>query len=248
MQLNSIFGLPYLGFPPPEKAIFIIQELLDTFPEMMAEFEGVELIQVATIALIPTWFHTAKKQVKSVADLQGLKIGVAGGGGPSGIWLENMGCVPVAISFEDFYVSLERGLIDGHISGFGPQFAQGTIELCPYKADMGSALTIGYHPVIMNPDSFHSLPPDIQKIFKDRELWEFYTKTLQAEEDGSTAGGLAQTKELGHTYVDFSEADKEAFREAATPIHEAWIADVESKGKPGREVYEEMMRLIEKYK
>lgn len=248
MQLNSIFSLPNLEFPPPEKAIFIIQELLDKFPEMMAEFEGVELIQVGTIVLIPTYFHTVNKQVKSVADLKGLKFGIAGGGGPTGIWMENLGIVPVAISFEDFYVSLERGLIDGHISDFGPQFAQGTLELCPYKADMGSALSIGYHPIIMNPDSFHSLPPDVQKIFKDRELWEFFTKTLQAEEEGQSIAGYARTKELGHTYVTLSEADKELLFEAAVPVHEAWIADVEAKGKPGREVYDEMMRIRDKYK
>jgi len=248
MQLNSIFYLPYLGFPPPDKAIFIIQDLLDKFPEMMAEFEGVELIQCGTIAQIPTWFHTTEKQVKSVDDLQGLKIGIAGGGGPQGLWLENVGTVPVAISFEDFYMSLERGLIDGHISGFGQQFAQGTIELCPYHADMGSALTIGYHPIIMNPDSFNSLPADVQAIFKDRELWSFYTKTLQGQEDENTAGGLAMTKEMGHTYVDFSAADKELFAEAAAPIHQKWIADVKAKGLPAQEIYDEMMRIAETYK
>lgn len=248
MQLNSIFSLPYLGFPPPEKAIFIMRDLLNKFPEMMAEFEGVELLQIGTLAMIPTYFHTTEKQVNSVADLEGLKFGVPGGGGPTGVWLENVGTTPVAISFEDFYVSLERGLIDGHISGFGPQFAQGTIEICPYKADMGSALTIGYHPIIMNPDSFHSLPPDIQKIFKDVELGDFFTKTLSTIANESELAGLGMTKELGHTYVTLSEADQEFLFEAAVPVHETWIADVEARGKPGREVYDEMMRLIEKYK
>ena len=100
--------------------------------------------------------------------------------------------------------------------------------------------------VVMNPDSFNNLPPDIQKIFLDLEPWFNERRlALQTEQED---GAIQKCKELGHTFAELSPEVTQEWMAAAKPIHDGWIADVESKGKPGQAFYNEVQQLIKKYK
>ena len=52
-------------------------------------------------------------------------------------------------------------------------------------------------------------------------------------------------EEKGVQKVEISEDELAAFREkAADPIREAWIADMESQGLPGQELYDLVMSTL----
>ena len=51
--------------------------------------------------------------------------------------------------------------------------------------------------------------------------------------------------EKGVTKVELSDAELDAFRaKAADPIREAWIADIESQGLPGQELYDLVTKTL----
>jgi len=244
MSLNLGIELPFLGWPDPTKATLIYRELFNTIPELEAEYEGLKVIYPTMWGELAGYVHTNNKLVKSAADLKGLKIQ---GGGNNARWLDAMGAIPVFVPYEDTYMSLDRGLIEGHTGTFGWQEGSGCVELTPYHTVIGAILMMGYNPLVMNPDSWDSLPPDIQKIFGD--LDEFYTELRVGYELESETNELRITKEeLGHTYFTLPPEEMKLWVDAAKPIHEKWIADTEAQGLPATEVYEELLRLIAAYK
>jgi TRAP-type C4-dicarboxylate transport system substrate-binding protein len=243
MPLNLVTELPFLGWPDPATATIIYRELFNMIPELEAEYEGVKVLYPTMSGELTSYVHTNSKLVKSAADLKGLKIG---GGGNTARWLDAMGAIPVFVPFEDTYMSLDRGLIEGHTGTFGWQEGAGCVELTPYHTVIGATLSHVYNPLIMNPDSWDRLPPDIQQIFDD--LDSFYTDLRIGFEMESETNELRITKEeLGHTYFTLPPEETKLWIDAGKPIHEKWLADTEAQGLPATEVYEEIQRLIAEY-
>jgi len=245
MPLGLGVELPFLGWPESKKATLIFREIIygDKVPELLAEYQGLKVLYPTMWAETTSYVHTTKKLVKNAADLKGLKIE---GGGNTAKWLNAMGATAVFVPFEDTYMSLERGLIDGHTGTFGWQFGSGCVELTPNHTVIGAILMMGYNPLVMNPDSWNKLPPDIQKIFDD--LDEFYTNLRIGFEVDAQQEGLGATKGMGHTYYDLPPEETKAWMDAAKPIHDEWIKETEAKGLPATRFYEEMQRLIAEYK
>jgi TRAP-type C4-dicarboxylate transport system substrate-binding protein len=244
MPLAELTWMPGLDWPHPEKSTLLYRELLNKFPELTAEYQGVKILYPTLWGQTTTYIHTTKKPVKSVADLKGMKLQ---GSSWEAKWQSLLGATPVFVSYEDVYMAVERGLIEGHFSIWGAMEGGGIVELAPYHTDMGTTSSIGYNPLIMNPDSWNRLPPDIQKIFGD--LDDFYTPMrIDFELEAETRLVKYTKEELGHTYFTLPPEDTKLLLDTAKPLHEEWIESVEARGLPGRAIYEELTRLIAEYK
>src|SRR5204862_192487 len=74
--------------------------------EFFKEYNVVNFLGGNTNAQMGGWF---RKEIKSVADLQGLKYRIAGF---AGVVLSRLGVVPQQIAGGDIYPALEKGTID----------------------------------------------------------------------------------------------------------------------------------------
>lgn len=233
-------SMPGLDWPDPYKSTVIWREMINEFPGLTAEYKGLKLLY-PKLTGEPKWYiNTRKKQLKTLEDLKGLKMN---GSGYTAKWYNAVGATPVNVPFGDTYVSLERGIVDGHMSPWGHMLATGTLELTPYHTDMGTIFRRSYHLWVMNPDSFNRLPPDIQKLFDD--LDEFATKTpIELEMMGQKKFIPISKKKWGHEYFKFSPEDTQAALDATKPLQEALIKVAEKQGKPGKKFYETLMRKI----
>ena len=55
-------------------------------------------------------------------------------------------------------------------------------------------------------------------------------------------------KEKGYPDIYYlPEAEREKWYDAVKPLHDEWIAEMEAKGLPGREFYEDLLKAAEKY-
>jgi TRAP-type C4-dicarboxylate transport system substrate-binding protein len=233
--------MPGLDWPDPYKATVIWREMIDEFPDYTAEYKGLKLLYPKLAGEPTLYINTRKKQIKTVADLKGLKII---GHGYSAKWIKAVGATPVFVPFEDSYMALERGIVDGHIAPWGWMLASGTLELTPYHTDTGTTFQMVHDVLVMNPDSFNRLPPDIQKIFDN--LDEFATKKrLDMEMASQIKFVPISKKEWKHTFTKFSPADTKAILDAAKPLHEELVELAEKQGKPGRKFYETLMRKMQ---
>ena len=111
----------------------------------------------------PGHFHLAKKQVKVLEDLNGLKIRAAT---PMlTTMVKTLGAVPVSIPAPDTYTALERGTVDGTIF---PWEAISSFKIAEVlKWHVSSGLYVAPLFTFMNQKKYDSLPPDLRKVIDD---------------------------------------------------------------------------------
>ena len=178
--------------------------------------------------------HTTKKLIKTQADFKGMKLNA---GDYVAFWVEGMGGTPVFVPFEDSYMTLEKGIVEGHLNTFGWMMGSGSIELCHYH----TVLPVLVNPVlslfVMNPDSWSKLPPDLQKLFTDSNL---YTDIRTSAEMGAETAGVEMRKAAGDTFYDLPAAEMDTWMAVAKTIHMKWV---DKNGAAGQRIYDELQKV-----
>jgi TRAP-type C4-dicarboxylate transport system substrate-binding protein len=238
--LNLVMRLPLMGYPDKWKAAQIHWDLIHKFPELEKDLQGLKILGIA--GMNPEQMMFTKKEVHVPADIKGMKI-IAGGDWPS--VLDAAGAAAMALNPGDWYMSLERGLVEGHIINFLASFAFGTTELFKYHTifgDSGTGLvTLGY---LMNQDTWNSLPPDLQKILTDSCDW--LASEVMKSDEGAQQAGIALAKDKGHTFVELTPQELQQWADLVNPVHQKWVADNANRG-PSQAIYDEAVRLKEQY-
>jgi TRAP-type C4-dicarboxylate transport system substrate-binding protein len=180
-----------------------------------------------------------KKPVQKLEDMAGLKVRATG---LSSKIVQSLGGTPLAMSQPDTYEALQKGTVDA--------------TFCPVETLKGwkqgeviSSITdtsaIGYTTamfVVMNKDSWAKLSAAQQQILTDINA-EWVAKHGQAW-DQADAEGMAFIKELNRGVVALSPEEQQRWKDAVQPILEAYTAQAESKGLPGKSFLERLMALI----
>lgn len=159
--------------------------------------------------------HTlTTKQVKSVADLKGLKVRV-----PTNQiqtkGFEVLGATPVGMSLGDVYTALQQGTIDGGENPLSTLYGRKHHEVAKYLCLDGHVYN--FTNWIMSESLFSSLTPAQQKLLLEtgRDAGIFNNK-LQAESD---AYYLDLMKKEGVTAYEPTAAEKEGFKKAAEAFY-----------------------------
>lgn len=232
--LNSVMDLPVMGWPNPTVASSIWKEVFSKYPEMSAEFKEVKvLFQCADIA---RQLHLTKKEARVPEDIRGMKIIATG---PSGELLEALGASPVTILPPDYYMSLERGVAEGVCVDYAVISDAKVIPLLPYHTNLDLCY-LGQE-LIMNLNTWNSLPPDIQKIIDSLEPWA--VEGFLEQMDTMTVKAQKECQDLGHTIITPTPEELELWY-AGKPLQDKWIADNEAKGLPAQAIYNDVQRLI----
>jgi TRAP-type C4-dicarboxylate transport system substrate-binding protein len=227
-------GWPASGQAPTE----IWTELQKKFPQMAAEFKGVKVLW--HYITMPMTLHFTKKTVRVPADMKGLKIEAAG---PLAAAMKFFEATPMVTSPAEWYMALDRGLEDGICHNYTPIFSLKVHTLLRYHTDVDFGL-VG-QAIIMNVDKWNSLPADVKKTIDDLRPWIEKRSVDISMDQAPEVRKICQG--LGHTFIVPNADEMKLWMEAAKSMHDAWIADAEGKGLPGRAVFEETKRLIQKY-
>ncbi len=107
------------------------------------------------------WF---RNEIKSVADLKGLKMRI---GGIGGMVMSKLGAIPQQIPPGDIYPSLERGVIDA-AEWIGPYDDEklGFYKVAPYYYSPGWFEGSASITTMVNADAWKALPPLYQEAFE----------------------------------------------------------------------------------
>jgi C4-dicarboxylate-binding protein DctP len=178
-------------------------------------------MEIGVTVLDPMWYYgirhltTAKKPVRSPADLKGLKIRAP----TIPVFVkavEFMGAVPVPISFPDLYLALKQGVVDGQENPVAIIFANKYYETQQYLVLTGHILS--KNASFMNTNRLKKLSDAQQQVIKQAmmEAGRFNDK-LMLESEQSTRKKLT---ELGMKIV---EPDTRAFQEAAYAGVKSWL-------------------------
>lgn len=238
--------LPFL-FPNSTVACQVGQEVFDKWPELQAEVSEAKLLWHQPTA--PAQLSCRTKQIKTLEDFKGMKVHSPGG--LRGETAKALGGVPTRISMPEAYPSLERGLLDVAPNAWESFWAFKWYEVTKYRTALPRGLYLAGLMVSMNWDAWNSLPPDVQAIFE--ELSGMYMSEFSGKAyDKANMECLERLKEYdkkaGNPEVYYMPEDEfQRWVEAATPVREAWVADMEAQGLPGKAILEDMLSLTKKY-
>ena len=241
MPLNTIMWLPMMGWPSERAQSTIYPQLLEKFPQLKAEYRGLMVYGIS--AITPGHINTRKKEVRVPADLKGMKITPAN---PEiARMVMDAGGAPVNLVVSDWYTSLERGVTEGFINAFGALMAFKCMELLRYHAlGQPGGFSMTPHFLLINPENWKKIPPDIQKVLKDNE--PFYVEQCINGVIGEEKWALSYAEKNGHTTVTLTPAEVKLWQQLAQPVHDEWLSKNAAKG--AKEIYAEAKRLISEYK
>ncbi|HEX7634716.1 MAG TPA: TRAP transporter substrate-binding protein [Noviherbaspirillum sp.] len=178
------------------------------------------------------WF---RKEIKSVADLKGLKMRIGGYGGRV---MQRLGLVPQQIAGGDIYPALEKGTIDA-AEWIGPYDDEklGLYKVAPHYYAPGWWEPSTQFSFYVSIKEWEKLPKDYQLAI-EAATYEAHV-SMQAEYDAKNPGALARLLKNGAKLHSFSKEIMEACYKAATEVNEEEAA----KNAKFRKIYEPWKRF-----
>jgi len=157
----SCFEVPFL-IPPSVSTAKFVQETVDLFGKTLFA-KGGKLLSYAYYGDLDGMV-TAKIQVKKPGDVKGLKLRIYDRSLVAG--LKANGAAPVVMSSKEVYIGLQRGVLDGAMSGISSVVHRKWMEVCDYVLVIPYFVCRPAHPfpIVMNRFVWQKMEPAAQKI------------------------------------------------------------------------------------
>jgi len=160
-----------------------------------------------------------KKPILSPDDVKGMVLGVSSTGHCKAI--EVMGGSPTMMSSSELYLALQTGTIDGCtrplLTGLGRKLYEVVDYLTVANFSQWGDL------LIINKDTWDSLPPDIQEIMREAGA-EWNEEMFQAAKD-FVATAIDQYHAEGVTVHISTPGELAAFKQAMAPVYDWWLGE-----------------------
>lgn len=232
------FGLP--GYTASTFPVTLLSEL----PGVIDPQTGTEKIMASTdllaaeyrrVVLLGLWNNapnllmTGSKPVRSLADVQGLKLRVPSRN--AGLVVTAWGGTPVSMPASEIYNAMQTGVIDGAMID-ATALAAFRLNEVTNHITTGMDTTISNFFLIMNRDSFEDLSGDQQQVVQDagRQL----ALDANAAWLARSEAGLAEFgKTAGKEVITLTPDAAAAFDAASAPVVAQVVAEVDGQGLNG---------------
>ncbi len=242
--LSEMITLPLL-FNSSDAAVATWWELSEKYL-LDTEFIKVKVLWHESIA--PGHFSTSTKPVHTLEDFSGMKLAATQDASIKA--LEKLGATAVFLPITEMYTALERGVVDGFCEAWEGTVVFKFFEVTQYRTAIG--LYTPNATLVMNLDSWNSLPPDIQQMIEETGGLKGSIKAGRMFDEVETHYLNDVIKpydqEKGNPEIYYLPKDEKArWREAVTPLYDEWIAEGEAKGLPARAFFKDLLQLAAKY-
>ncbi len=224
--------IPFLFQSREEAWDFFDSETGDWLADQVFEKTGVQCIGWAENGL--RCFTSTNKQIKSPADIKGMKIRTQQNPVTMAM-VEALGGSPQPIAFAELYTALSQGAVDGQENPPSLIYTQGLYEVQPY-------LTLDYHVydflgVFINPDTLAGMPEDLQEILLSN--MDEFVKIEREKSRDYDARDIEEMKAAGVSVYELTENEYQQMVDAT-----ASVVDV-VREQTGDEVVDKVMAQIE---
>jgi TRAP-type transport system periplasmic protein len=195
----------------------------------------------------PGMFHSVSKQIRSVADLKGMKVR-----GPTRQvtkLLGALGATPVGMPLPQIPDALSKGTIEACAIPWEIVPSVKVHELAKFHSEFdntGGALYTTTFVIAMNKARYEGLAPDLKKVIDansglDTSAW--LGKTQQA----SDVPGRKVASDRGNSIYQFTAAQREEFVKLSANNDDEWVADMNKRNFDGKKLFETAKALIAKH-
>lgn len=180
------------------------------------------------------------KAPASVADLRGMRVRATGGIGNA---FKAVGATPQSVTASEVYNAMESGVVNAVAFAEHAHLAYRTLDIAKWWTTNLNPGTVNC-PVVMNTEAFKKLSDAHKKALLDSvgPSLQHYLKSYAVIKN-KKFGPVLKKKKIQK--VTFSDKDIASFKEkVAGPTKDAWIKSMESKGIPGKELYELVTKTL----
>lgn len=209
-------------------------EATNTANAVYAKFKPAELDDVEVMYFNghgPGLLFTTEKPVKTLTDIKGLKIRATGN---SAKLVEALGGTPVAKPMPENYQLLQKGVVDGSMHPIESNKSFKLGEVCKFGTDSFDVAYTTVFFVVMNKDKWASLDADSQKAITEINN-EWAAKHAKAWDDADVVGREFLVQQGGEI-IELSTEESAAWKAAAKPVIDGYIADADANGLNGKEI------------
>ena len=233
--VSEAVDLP-LGFTSAKVASLTLYDLVEKYRPK--EFEKVKILTLFTCP--PTNFMT-KTPVRSLADLKGMELRVAG---TSAEVVKRLGGVPVAMPQSETPEALQKGVVRGMVSSLEILQDFKFAAYTPYATVAN--LPVVTFAVVMNREKWDSLPADVKKVLDDmRREQALWTGDYV---DGHVKEALAWSKaNYAHQVFPLPPADAESVKTLLQPMVDEYVKRVSALGLPADRIVADVLALKKKH-
>jgi TRAP-type C4-dicarboxylate transport system substrate-binding protein len=212
------------------------KQVLDTFPEFTREMEKYNQIPLRMSAVVENYAIWSKKELRSLNDLKGMKIGA---GGPNVPWIRPTGAVPVLSTLDTMYSALQTGVYDATLMWQQVAGAFKLCELAPHHLDANLG-GVAMYIFTANKDSWAKYPDEVKAAIREA-LDPWSEENNKRIKDGTAKGQELCTKTYNQKTVRLSDADTKAWAMSLPPIARDWAKARDTVGQPGTKILQAWM-------
>jgi len=215
-------------------------EYLSGLPAVKAKLDANNVVFLAAWSTFPYVVYTAKKPVRKLEDLKGLRIRCIG---EQAELFRELGSVPVGISTAESYEALQRGTIDGAIAPLSTIESYKHAEVCKYltKVPVGGPLQM----VIINKDTYNQLGKEVHKAME--EIREGHAAEWVNRYSAGDLDLLENIlpKKYKWEIISLSNQDWDAIIKKGGIWWDRWAKDMDAKKLPGTETLKGFLKTYE---
>ena len=237
---TEVFELPFVH-TSPQATTLAIQD----YQAMHLGDEWADYHVILLHCHAGSMFMMRSKEIKTVADLRGLKIRTATRAG--GLFLTSLGASPLGAPLPQIPQMMSKGVIDGAMLPYEIAPAIKMQDLATYFIELEGnqpRMNTSVFSFLMNPKSYDRLSPEHKKIMTGRNIAEWAGQNWADIE--IPAKKVMQSKSK-NKFLTIPASEVDTMRAAAGPAIQRWIDDMNKKGYNGSRLLADARKLISKY-
>ena len=181
----------------------------------------------------PGLLFTTEKGVRTLEDMQGLKIRSTGN---SAKLVKALGGTPVAKSMSENYQLLQKGVVDGSMHPIESNKSFKLGEVCKFGTDNFDVAYTTVFFIVMNKSKWGELAPEHQAIIREINK-EWATRHAEAW-DAADVEGRQFLIDKGGEVVQLTPEESAKWVKAAQPVLDNYVEETNGKGLEGRVILE----------
>lgn len=216
-----------------------IKQTYAQYPEFTDIYEADYNQKFIGIGVSDPYGFYSTKEVNSLDDINGMKIGAAG---INLSWIEGSGAVGVQTSLNDTYQNLQTNVCQATIQPTHSCINLKVYEVAPYYLDANFNV-VPFNAITVNLDTWNSLPEEVQTIIA--EVGEGYLDYESNYINEIHEQDLKTLEEKGCTIVTLSREEQEKWAESLPDIVSNLVQTLNDAGYQGADIVEQYYTVLE---
>ena len=235
---TMVYSMPF-SCSDPLIVAETIKQMHSEYPEFTSIYETDYNQKFIGIGVSDPYGFFSTKEVKSLEDINGMKVGAAG---INLSWVEGSGAVGVQTSLNDTYQNLQTNVCQATIQPTRSCVNLKVYEVAPYYLDTNFNV-VPFNAITVNLDTWNELPEEVQTILTEvgagyLDYEAEYINTIHEED-------LENLEAQGCTVTTLSREKKEKWAASLDDVVNGLVNDLNTAGYNGAEIVSRYYEILE---